>query len=199
MEVFDGAFLINAEDQEARRLKAYGQFNALGMEVERFPAITPDAGAGRLKVGAIGSNLSHCAVVRLARERGYRNVAIFEDDLVFRPDFMDRWRSIAPRVGSLSYDLFYFYNWRSHDPRGASRLVPIPGTLCVHAYVVAARYYDTFLARIMAEHTERIIDQILLDAPAEKWAAVPNLIGQDGGISTITGRPAPLRWSARDR
>jgi hypothetical protein len=199
LKCFDAAFVINADSQRGRLTKVTAEFQRIGISVERFAAITPTQPSGRLRPGEIGATLSHRAIVKCAKDRQYKNVLIFEDDVVFRPDFLSRWETIAFQVNDLNYDLFYFYDWLRPDQSSSiPTLTRITGTFCTHAYSVSAKYYDIYISAITNDVNNTSIDLILKKMAAEKWAVVPNLIGQDAGASTILGKHKSLRWSASD-
>jgi glycosyl transferase family 25 len=73
MNTIDHIFYINLDHRTDRREQIEKELEGLGVPVERFPAI-------KHKWGAIGCSKSHLAVARLAKERGYKRFAVFEDD-----------------------------------------------------------------------------------------------------------------------
>ena len=70
-------FYINLEHRTDRRAEIESELDAYGLKYERFNAFytPPD--------GFIGCAQSHLAVLKLARERGYKNILIVEDDFKF--------------------------------------------------------------------------------------------------------------------
>ncbi|MBN9614111.1 MAG: hypothetical protein BGO25_03595 [Acidobacteriales bacterium 59-55] len=198
LDLFDAAFLINADRDKARLDEAVLELARVGIEAERFAAITNARGNGNVRPEELGLTQSHSAVIETARQRGYTSVLILEDDVIFRDDFHDRWASIFSRIQPLTYDLLYFYDWHGTEQNGDPRLVNISGTLCTHAYAVSSRYYATYLLALQNYQQLGAVDQILLRLPAEKWAIVPNLVGQRGGTSTVYNCARSLRWSAVD-
>jgi len=82
----DHIFYINLAHRKDRLEEIERELNNLNLPYERFEAIsTPGC-------GSIGCSYSHLGVLKLARERGYRNVLIFEDDFQFKitkTDFED--------------------------------------------------------------------------------------------------------------
>jgi glycosyl transferase family 25 len=74
----DHIFYINLAHRQDRRVEIERELDAFELSYERFEAIsTPGC-------GSIGCSYSHLGVLTLARERGYRNVLIFEDDFQFK-------------------------------------------------------------------------------------------------------------------
>jgi GR25 family glycosyltransferase involved in LPS biosynthesis len=73
----DKIFYINLDKRTDRRENIENLLNEYGLEYERYSAIpTPDS-------GIVGCGYSHLNVLKLARERGYKNVLILEDDFEF--------------------------------------------------------------------------------------------------------------------
>jgi len=198
LDCFDAAFVINADAQTVRLSKVSEELTRVGITFERFPAVVSQFGPSNIRGSELGTLLSHCGVVTLAKQRNYRNVLVLEDDIVFRKDFTSRWSQLAPQVHQLEYDLLYFYDWSGNHAGDFPALTRIDGTVCTHAYCIAARYYDAFLKTLIEYKDLTAIDQILLRVYAEKWATVPNLVGQRAGLSTTANKQRPLRWSAKD-
>lgn len=195
LDVFDAAFLINADGQGDRLARSWKRLEVEGIPFERFPAIVASGGNDPVRAREIGCMSSHFEVVRIARERKLENVLIFEDDVVFRPGFQAKWNDITENVRKIKFDLFYFYDWGgTKGSQLGPWLHPIVGTLCTHAYAVGSGYYDRFLQSPVT----MAIDQALYHATCSKWGVTPGLVGQDAGYSTIYGKGRALRWSAAD-
>lgn len=199
LDYFDAAFVINVDGHTERWQRVSAELSRIGIECERFSAIVPDSRSAMLDATEIGCSLSHCAVVKIAKRRGYNTILILEDDVVFRPDFSSSWLSIVNDLAKIPFDLFYFYDWeRVEQCSMKSKLVRTDGTLCTHAYAISKCFYDRFLTEVLAQIDTSIIDQTLLKIKAEKWAVTPNLAGQAEGYSTIYKCIKRFRWSAKD-
>jgi hypothetical protein len=70
---------INLDHRTDRRAEMEAELAKIGLAAERFPAI-------ERKPGALGCGLSHLAVLRRAKEEGWENVLILEDDFTFLVD-----------------------------------------------------------------------------------------------------------------
>lgn len=71
------AFYINLEHRTDRREQIEKELSDKDIEFERFPAIEFP------QQGHIGCSLSHLTVLKIARERKYESVMVFEDDFEF--------------------------------------------------------------------------------------------------------------------
>jgi hypothetical protein len=109
----DKIFYINLEYRKDRREQIESELNRFNLPYERFEAIaTPD-------FGIVGCGYSHLGVLKLAKERGYKNVLIFEDDFIFlesKAEFVYNFKQlfeINPTqfdICMLSYNLIKFEN-----------------------------------------------------------------------------------------
>ncbi|MCJ7637958.1 MAG: glycosyltransferase family 25 protein, partial [Nitrososphaeraceae archaeon] len=72
----DKIFYINLDKRTDRRDEIEQELNKMELPYERFPAIYNSN-------GIVGCGYSHLSVLKIARDRGYKNVLIFEDDFTF--------------------------------------------------------------------------------------------------------------------
>lgn len=76
-EFIDKIFYINLEKRTDRKEQIEKELNTFDLKFERFSAIeTPT-------FGILGCGLSHLKVLKIAKERNYKNVLILEDDFTF--------------------------------------------------------------------------------------------------------------------
>jgi len=75
-QYIDKIIYINLDKRTDRREQIEQQLDEYGLSYERFPAIYHS-------FGIVGCTQSHLAVLRLAKERGYKRVWILEDDFQF--------------------------------------------------------------------------------------------------------------------
>ena len=156
---FDKVFYINLEEDTNRNEKMSGQFEEFGIKnYERVDAKKlaelPDSEEYRnfikhdhkYLLGTLSCRLSHLKCIKLAKERGYEKVLIFEDDAYFLQDpnmllnenmrVLDEW------------DMIYFGGLV--EPFFRSQIV------CAHAYAVKSTLYDDIIN--MAEASGMEID-----------------------------------------
>jgi glycosyl transferase family 25 len=72
----DKIFYINLDRRTDRRDLIEMDLAKIGLNAERFPGIP-------FEPGIVGCGKSHLAVMKMAKERGYKNVLILEDDFTF--------------------------------------------------------------------------------------------------------------------
>jgi GR25 family glycosyltransferase involved in LPS biosynthesis len=132
-------FYINLNRRTDRRKDFEKECQQIGIVVEHFAAVEH-------RLGGYGCLQSHIQVLKLARERRYPTVMIFEDDfqfLVSRNEFKSILASMPAEfdVMMLSYNLLKSkpYNERF------GRCLEVQTT---SGYVVHQRFYDTLLANL---------------------------------------------------
>ena len=79
-KLFDKVLLINLDKRTDRLKHAFDMYvkNDVVDLIERFPAIRPDNGDGRL-----GCILSHLEIIKKAKSLGWKSILVLEDDALF--------------------------------------------------------------------------------------------------------------------
>lgn len=130
---------INLDHRTDRRTEIENELDSMGLKYQRFPAIK-DAN------GAIGCCKSHLAVLKMARDHGYQNILVMEDDfhfLIDKPVFdseMKKLFQIPFDVCLLAYNTNDLYE--SHYPF----LSKIINAQTTSGYIVQYHYYDTLIS-----------------------------------------------------
>ena len=72
----DKIIFINLEKRQDRLLEIKNELDTFNLQYERFNAIENEC-------GIVGCGYSHLAVLKIAKERNYKNILILEDDFYF--------------------------------------------------------------------------------------------------------------------
>ncbi len=136
-------FYINLKTRPDRNGEMERELQKFELEAERFEGIpTPD-------FGIYGCGLSHLGVLKLAKERNYRNVLILEDDfefLVTKEEFEDQLQQFF--ASSLDYDVCMLaYDVRQKE--SLEETSPVDRLLFAQTasgYLVTNAYYDKLIA-----------------------------------------------------
>jgi GR25 family glycosyltransferase involved in LPS biosynthesis len=150
-------FYINLEKRTDRLKEINEEFNIMGIQThERFNAIcTPG-------FGILGCTLSHLEVFKLAKERGYSDILIFEDDFKFligKDEFEQElqqiyyWKKTQSKIITRpAFDVIMFaYNLKKIDDVIYTENDPPPflqRVLFAHTascYLVEGHYLDTLI------------------------------------------------------
>jgi hypothetical protein len=137
-----------------------------GRELSSFgkpPWFTEKTGErARFWGGTAGCTLSHRNALRLAKERGWRNILIFEDDAVLpQPEHVGL--AVAEALRTLSGKYLFYLGYTRPSPYGQKlgmlagdvELWKTEGVLATHAYLVPQSMYEPLLA-LLPEHDDDV-------------------------------------------
>lgn len=133
------ALYINLDRRTDRRTQFEADAARLGLSVERFPAIAHST-------PAIGCTLSHINALKLARDRGYERVCIFEDDfefLVSREDYAAVLAAIPPEADVVMLG-WYLNASQPYNETFGRVLDATTGS----GYIVNRKFYDELIATL---------------------------------------------------
>ena len=137
----DKIIYINLKKRTDRRQQIEEDLTALQLKYERFDAIeTPG-------FGLLGCGLSHLSVLKLAKERAYKNVLILEDDFMFLvskdtlEDQLNQFFNL-----NLDYDVCMLsYNLIRYQPTQHAVINKILEVQTASGYIVNCNYYDKLI------------------------------------------------------
>ena len=156
MDWFDCILCINIDARVDKWTQCVDQFTRLGFvdKVERFSAICHTD-------GAVGCRLSHIGCVQLAKQRGYKNVLILEDDVDFIESTFSHISQLGSDLDANEWGMCYLgSNWHYLDiPKSQfTRIAPtlfeisVRGVHCTHAYALNHTAYDVVINNANFEH-----------------------------------------------
>jgi len=134
-EFIDHIIYINLEESTDRRKLIEEELSKFPPEkVTRFNAI-------RMNQGSLGCTRSHIGALELAISKGYRNVLIMEDDMVWNSEF-DKMYSILEEKVSQPYDVIVMAGtYVLYD----KKTLKLQKCHCTGAYIVNQEYYFILL------------------------------------------------------
>jgi GR25 family glycosyltransferase involved in LPS biosynthesis len=161
-QFIDKIIYINLDKREDRRKEIENELNTYGLtNYERFSAYETSG------FGILGCANSHLQALKIARERGYKNVLIMEDDFVFvlskeevetaLEKLFDPDKNIKFDVCMCSYKL-NDGNIIENEPF----LTKVKDAQTASGYIVNQHYYDTIIE--LYENTN-----VLLDTTRQHW------------------------------
>ena len=186
-ENIDKIIYINLNKRTDRRAEIEEELNNFNLPFERFEAIETPA------FGTLGCGKSHLAVLKLAKERGYKNILILEDDFTFlvsKEAFEEQLTFFFN--DQIDYDvLMLSYNLQKQLPTDYECVFKILYVQTASGYIVNQAYYDTLIH--LYEYA-----MPLLESTMEHWNysndAVWNTIIPQGkwfGFVTRIGKQRP--------
>ena len=142
VDKIDGIFYINLERRTDRRDLIEMDLNKLSINAERFVGIP-------FEPGIVGCGKSHLAVMKLAKERGYKNVLILEDDFTFLTDRKTLDESLNTFFNDVgdNYDVCMLccQNLEDKGEKPFSYLSRVHHANNASAYLINGSYLDTII------------------------------------------------------
>lgn len=158
--------------------------------------------------GTAGCALSHRKAIEHARQAGWRNVLILEDDAVVRPQ-AEGLNVLARALADIQGDYMLYLGFNKPVPYGRAvikgeyiSLWQVEGVLATHGYLLPASMYDRLLSLLPTEDSvwEWLSEYRAVDAwyrdyvsalPGVRiYALYPVLVDQGAGASDIGGQQA---------
>jgi glycosyl transferase family 25 len=187
----DAIFYINLDKRTDRKSEIETELEKMNLTAERFSAIEHPP-----PNGIVGCGKSHLAVIKLAKERGYKNVLILEDDFVFVVDKQEFEKAIAELFESKTeFDVcFISYNLLEEQHSDIPFLKRVKFSNTASGYIVNSHYYDAIinlyewsvpLLESTCQHWIYANDQVWRDLQEkDKWYCIcPRLGIQSDGFS----------------
>lgn len=137
----DKIFYINLNKRKDRREEIENELNNFGLNYERFEAIeTPG-------FGIYGCGLSHMNVLKIAKERNYKNILILEDDFVFtvtKEEFEEELTKFFNL--NIPYDVLKLsYATTENEPTKYDFINRTKYSVTASGYIVNMHYYNNII------------------------------------------------------
>ena len=169
---FDKILIINLEQSRERWESTVEQLKKHNItNYERFDAIDskkaltfgwkiPTVHKNRPRINfeaQLGCKLSHYHAIKLAKEKGYKNVLIMEDDLIFKKENLQRLKLTLRQINEWNM-LYIFGIYGVFGPKIANCLYKIKYQLSCACYAVNSNSYDFILKTIEKQQDYPIDD-----------------------------------------
>lgn len=135
----ENAFFINLERRPDRRMQFEMELDRMGLKAERFRALTHS-------FPALGCTMSHLAVLKLAKSRGYPYVVVFEDDFQFLVS-RDQYVSIVKQIPA-DFDVVMLGYYLVEKQPFNNVFGKVMAATTTSAYIAHSRFYDTLIANL---------------------------------------------------
>ena len=190
-DIFDKIYCINLKHRTDRWEYCNKQFEKYGILVEKFDAVngkkvTPD-GINGLLPGEVGVIRSNYNVIKDAKEKGYKRIVIFEDDVELCDDFNERFML---HYKDIPNDWRFIYMGGNHvggvTPIN-NKVSKIRHTYAIHAICVHEELYDHILTMLEEEKVQVDVTYAQLQKVFPSYVFRPHLAWQKDGHSDIQG------------
>jgi glycosyl transferase family 25 len=146
------AYCINLRRRTDRWAFMSEQFTRLGLKVERFEAIEAESLSrevvGDRRPGGIACTMSHLAVIKEARRRGYPAIMLLEDDAVLCKDFNQR-LELFLRIVPADWDmLFLGIDSIANEIPITKYVYKLLNGWTTHAYILRDKVFDAVIGRM---------------------------------------------------
>ena len=197
----DQIFIINLDERTDRLKAVTKEMEKHHLEFERFPAIKPDRSEipesqynnmlGKINkdpyvIATCGVKQSHVEIIKIAKERGHKQVLILEDDVVFTDQFENLF-NIALRELPKNWDmLFLGANHIEPFQLISSSIARVIKAYAIHAYIIRESMYDIIIDNAIDSGEE--IDVYYANSIFPNfncYCARPTLVWQKAGFSDI--------------
>jgi GR25 family glycosyltransferase involved in LPS biosynthesis len=190
----DRIFYINLDEHVDRRNEMEYEFEKMDiisheqpnpdkkLTYERFSAIQHDS-------VDIGRGKSHIGVLKIAKERGYSNIIIFEDDFIFTVSKEEFYKQLSYLDGVYLDACLLSGNLMNYNNSAVTYdLYRVVNARTTSGYLVNCRYNDTLIKcfQTVVEKSERINNHLLYTIDiawvrlqaTDPWYALKTMIGK---------------------
>ena len=203
-DYFAGCSIINLPERTDRRREKERELARADIPAELaefYPAIRPDSAGDFPSLGARGCFHSHLGVLRQARDRGWSNVLIMEDDLAIDPRLSTEAPRIVSELQTTDWDMAYLGHVLRDQPNESRIFRSFTGPIATaHFFAVHSRclsklvlFLETVLSRPAGHadggpmHVDGAYSTFRLQNPDLKTlVASPSLGSQRSSRSDIT-------------
>lgn len=190
-EYFDNVYCINLKHREDRWENCKKQFDQYNINVEKFEAVNgkevAPEGINGLLPGEIGVIRSNYNVIKDAKEKKYKNVLIFEDDVELCEDFNDKFTEFIKQVPNDWSFLYLGGNHVGGYQHVTENVAKIRHSFAIHAFVVNENVYDHILELLPQEKEQVDVTYAKLQNIFPSYVFRPHLAWQRKDFSDIQG------------
>jgi GR25 family glycosyltransferase involved in LPS biosynthesis len=196
---FDHVYVLNLNDRIDRLIKVTNKLNSLGINFTRFEAINGTKFEGKKYVKkifqsdkdnyAMGCCLSHKNIVKDAKQKGYKNILILEDDVMFCKNFNIWFQNLRLiKDWKLLYLGTSQYKWHNIICKNDQYFYRANYSYGTFAYGINNSVYDDILSFNIEEMPiDWHLQKIQKKYSKECYVSYPNLCIADVSDSNIRG------------
>jgi GR25 family glycosyltransferase involved in LPS biosynthesis len=132
---------INLNKRPDRREQLEQELNSFNLNYERYEAIETE------NFGTLGCGLSHLNVLKLAKERKYKNILILEDDFTFLVS-KEEFENQLTKFFNLNIDYnvcMLAYSLKNHTVTDHDIILKALNVQTASGYIVNSNYYDKLI------------------------------------------------------
>ena len=138
----DKIVYINLDKRTDRKKEIETELNNFNLSYERYPAIYNS-------YGAVGCSQSHLNILKMAKEKGYKNILILEDDFTFlvsKEEFESNLKSFFENEKFRDYNICMLsYNLFEKEDINDANVGRVLNSQTTSSYIINSNYYDKLI------------------------------------------------------
>lgn len=154
--VWDNIFVINLKRRNDRKINMINNFNKIGITnyefitgvdglkpsiINKFNDYKNNFKTKIITSGHFACLLSHIKAIRIAKQRGYTNIMILEDDVYFCDDFIEK----ISKIKIPKYDMIYLGGIINQKKIFINNCTKTNGILGAYGYILTSKIFDFIL------------------------------------------------------
>ena len=146
-EYFEHIYCINLDKRIDRWEECQIQFEKHSLDVERFSAIDGSIIENDTKLanGELGILRTHIELIKDAKEKGYKNILILEDDVEFDDDLNQNFTSIINQIPNNWIMLYLGANHVGGVIQISENICQIIHSYAIHAFAINSDLFDLII------------------------------------------------------
>jgi hypothetical protein len=156
--MFTNVLLINLDRREDRLKESQAELSKYGITFERVSAVDGDALGIDSEQACL---MSHMKAIKLAKERKWENVLIFEDDVKLHDNFNYLFNKYITQLNPLWDGLLFGANHKEKPRQSKRNISRLIRSYALHAYAINRPAYDTIIEYI--DGKDKPVDYLMAD------------------------------------
>jgi GR25 family glycosyltransferase involved in LPS biosynthesis len=146
-EYFDKIYCINLDRRVDRWEECQDQFKKHNLSVERFSAIDGLTIENKTKLanGELGILKTHIELIKDAKEKGYKNILILEDDVEFTENLNEKFSSVINQIPNNWIMLYLGANHVGGVFQLSENICQVIHSYAIHAFAINSELFDLII------------------------------------------------------
>jgi GR25 family glycosyltransferase involved in LPS biosynthesis len=184
---FDKVYYLNLERRPDRNRECIEELSKFNIEFERFEAID----SKKLNLPTwMGCLLSNLEMIKMAKEKGFKNILILEDDVVFDENFEELFEIYVKQIPD-NWDMLYLSgNHNEHSGYKVNKIsenvIKCYLTYSTHSFAIKFTVYDMIIDYLSNNQTKPVdVLYTEIQRICNAYSFFPGITTQRAGFSDI--------------
>lgn len=146
-DYFDKIYCINLDKRSDRWEECLVQFEKHNLTVERFSGIDGSMIENNTKLanGELGVLKTHIELIKDAKEKGYKNILILEDDVEFTENLNEKFFSVKNQIPNDWIMLYLGANHVGGVIQLSENICQVIHSYAIHAFAINSELFDLII------------------------------------------------------